>query len=252
MELTDAAGIPRHRSEQAIRFGVQLPNGLPIANWRFWTHGNEVYLAARNFARAWKVSLHSSGKWRIAETRQLKRDTQKDRVIARWQRPAATRGWTESLAVLVPWVAVDAPLGVPIVPGSGDTSWFPAPPNGSRRIFKVMFSAPHIDPENVVTEKADDVVVARFRLPNGETVWLGTREDPLTDFERAKTLEYLAKTRVHVRPRPNAATAAVSASMKAHVIGIVAEDDPILRPPTIFDVVLGRDNLDIQNQVARA
>jgi hypothetical protein len=55
------------RTEQAIRFGVQLLNGLPICSWRIWTHRDETCLAARNFARAWKVSLHSSGTWRIAD-----------------------------------------------------------------------------------------------------------------------------------------------------------------------------------------
>lgn len=228
--------------EQAVRFGVRLHNGRPISHWKFWAHRNEVYLAARSMGYWTKVSLHSSGDWRIAETRKLAKGESRDRLFIQWQRPAPQNGWTESLAVIVPWVAVDSPLGAPMVADGADTTWFLVPANGARRLFKVMFSAPHIDPDGVLFTPSD-TTVARFRLLNGETVWLGSREDAMSEVERTQTLDSLSKTRLHVTSAQDAE--ATARDMGANVVIVLADHPPILHPPTILDVVLGRGNLSI-------
>lgn len=57
-----------------IRFAFTIkdgPNaGLTSGNWRAWTHGEDLYLAAEELSRVWKVSLHSDVAWQLAMTRE--------------------------------------------------------------------------------------------------------------------------------------------------------------------------------------
>lgn len=58
--------------KQRWRFVLSIlegPNaGLGAGPWRLWVHGDEIYVAASSQERTIKVSLHGSGKWRVAYT----------------------------------------------------------------------------------------------------------------------------------------------------------------------------------------
>jgi len=58
--------------KQRWRFSLQItegPNaGLGAGPWRLWVHRDDIYLAAAGQVDTIKVSLHHSGKWRVAYT----------------------------------------------------------------------------------------------------------------------------------------------------------------------------------------
>jgi hypothetical protein len=52
-----------------VRFAVGSPDGLTSNSWRFWTTSSgDAYLACRDNFQNMKVSLHASGRWRMAFT----------------------------------------------------------------------------------------------------------------------------------------------------------------------------------------
>jgi hypothetical protein len=62
-----AAGLPFRTG--SIRFAVGAPDGLTSNSWKFWTErSGDAYLACRDNFQNMKVSLHASGRWRMAYT----------------------------------------------------------------------------------------------------------------------------------------------------------------------------------------
>lgn len=52
-----------------VRFAVGAPDDLTSNSWRFWTTAaGDAYLACRDNFNNMKVSLHASGRWRMAYT----------------------------------------------------------------------------------------------------------------------------------------------------------------------------------------
>jgi hypothetical protein len=51
-----------------LRFAVGTPEGVSSNSWRAWVQGMETYVSCRDNFREFKVSLHSSGVWRVAFT----------------------------------------------------------------------------------------------------------------------------------------------------------------------------------------
>jgi hypothetical protein len=60
------------RRNQRWRFSLQIsegPNtGLGAGPWRLWVHKDDIYIAAAGQVDTIKVSLHQSGRWRVAYT----------------------------------------------------------------------------------------------------------------------------------------------------------------------------------------
>lgn len=54
-----------------VRFAVGDTDGLTSNSWRFWaTNNGDVYIACRDSFKEAKVSLHTSGRWRMGFTEQ--------------------------------------------------------------------------------------------------------------------------------------------------------------------------------------
>jgi len=53
-----------------LRFQVTAADGRCSDVWRAWSDGNNVYLAPRMKGGEFKISLHESGKWRFAFTKE--------------------------------------------------------------------------------------------------------------------------------------------------------------------------------------
>jgi hypothetical protein len=48
---------------------IECPHaGLGAGPWRLWVHKNDIYVAAAEQVDTIKVSMHQSGKWRVAYT----------------------------------------------------------------------------------------------------------------------------------------------------------------------------------------
>ena len=96
-----------------LRFAVGRP-GRRSSVWRLWANRgkDDVYIATRQSAGIFKVSLHESGDWRLQwvgdghgdvwfTTRDG--DEPQGRIIDRWPRPpAGATGWTDALSIWVP------------------------------------------------------------------------------------------------------------------------------------------------------
>lgn len=81
-----------------VRFAVGAPDGLSSNSWQgFWaTSGGDAYLSCRDNFQEVKVSLHASGRWRMAFTAEaLAKDPSlvppgADRVWEVWDEPSPT------------------------------------------------------------------------------------------------------------------------------------------------------------------
>ena len=55
-------------TESPVRFAVGTPSGMSSYSWRVWIHGSDTYVMCRDNYREFKVSLHSTGIWRLGLT----------------------------------------------------------------------------------------------------------------------------------------------------------------------------------------
>ena len=77
------------RSE-VVRFAVGGPDEPRSLVWRIWTHRgtSNLYISDRLQGGDWKVSLHESGDWRFALTREYAEAREmEDRLFEQWERP---------------------------------------------------------------------------------------------------------------------------------------------------------------------
>jgi hypothetical protein len=105
-------------AEQVLRFAVGTPSGPRSGTWRLWVppSKSDLYLSPRALGAHVKVSLHESGSWRLALTREYVERTSPQpalpgggRVMRDWQRPdpqPGTAPFTQAFAIVVPWFEV--------------------------------------------------------------------------------------------------------------------------------------------------
>lgn len=107
---------------------------------------NDVYVAARNLAGAFKVSLHESGRWRVAFTNPenpLIPEGQ-DRAVYKWQRPdELAHGVTRAFEIGIPATEVAVPPEP--IKHHAETLWFAPPPKGEAANFDVFLASPGFD-----------------------------------------------------------------------------------------------------------
>jgi hypothetical protein len=78
----------------ALRFSIGPWYGRYSSVWRVWSEDSDVYLAVRSLVRYMKISLHQSGGFRIAFTKQYNdrmvlengKDAAIDRALLKWQK----------------------------------------------------------------------------------------------------------------------------------------------------------------------
>lgn len=120
--------LPAANPKRPIRFAVGRP-GMRSSLWRLWANRSkdDVYLATRQSAGIFKISLHESGDWRLQWVGQERGDVTytslsdpepEGRVLHQWTRPmAGPSGWTDALSI---WV-VDGDVARSLAMGSPDT-----------------------------------------------------------------------------------------------------------------------------------
>jgi hypothetical protein len=209
-----------------------------------WAHGDDVYLGTRTTLFAFKVSLHKSGIWRVAFVAELEQaDSEADRAVFKWQRPGEyAPGWTPSIGILVSPLEAERPLKKAKVDDQR-IQWHPPAVHGSKLLFKVLFSDPSYSEDDLrsVTD-ARDRLAGRLVKRDGEIVWLVLREDDFGPAEDATIRDVMAKIKIHLAP--GSSEDAVTDDTRALLVA--ADDVPGIRnQPTIFDIALGKENLDI-------
>lgn len=173
---------------KALRFAVGNSDEYRSAVWRLWIQGKDVYLAARTSADLIKFSMHRSGIWRLAWTKQsgITALGSSDRVEGRWTRPPQFRvGWTQGPSVVVPSVELARPFKHAST-GLGEVVWIPPAGPGSKHHLTVLFEdvqAPAAGVAGVLLPSDKEVGVLRFK--EGGYVRLHQREVAMNEIERS-------------------------------------------------------------------
>jgi hypothetical protein len=158
-----------------------------------------VFVACRHIADSLKVSLHESGRWRLAFTESYvqshpERLTESgDRAAVKWARPPeAQPGWTHALSVVVPvrdlW-RPDPPYKMPT-----KVRWREPPTQGMESHFAIFFERA----SGLTARRPAGDVVGTFYLPNGENLWI-IAADVITLAENASRYE---ESRANIRSVP--------------------------------------------------
>lgn len=100
-------------SRGGVYVAVGRPDALGSPVWKFWVHRDEMYATARETGKFYKLSLHSSGIYRLAyisngerAAREANLDTD-PRLLARWSKPPSFKpGWTQCFDLLLPATTV--------------------------------------------------------------------------------------------------------------------------------------------------
>ena len=235
------------KESQTIRFAVGSPNDVRSYVWRLWVTGNEVYLGARDLLRAFKVSLHHSGVWRVAEVENLEaRDTNKDRLIFRWRRPREFRpGCTSSLAVVISPIEPKDPFDPADPENDPRIRWLDPPRPGEKLVVQVFFSKPSVSEAEIIHHgHLNNSIVGRLSKRSGEVVWLRKTKGGLTLFELLKFSDTMSKLQIHLKPGGTP-----DSLFRARAILVIAKDDPkYYNQPTILDIPLGKEHVVIDSR----
>ncbi len=168
-----------------VRVAAGSPGGARSTVWRVWANrkSSDVYIAARDLAGVYKISLHESGDWRYQWVRRELAERYAPglgRIIGQWPRPPAFgAGWTRGLVIWVP-----EPDIVPIPDDAEDGSgvrWIAKPPPGKVATFQVVVAKPDLG----VVKLQQTWVLGAFSLANRETcLVLGSYTDLMPQRER--------------------------------------------------------------------
>ena len=172
--------------EEVVRFAVGGPDEPRSCVWRVWKGKgkSDVYIAIRTLGGVLKVSLHESGVWRFALTKEfweMRGENDADRLIEKWERPQPLHEEvTSAFDIIVP----SAELALPRHPlpesakkHTKNVTWVRPAPEGYATHFIVMYT----EPGEPVPE-TEVAILANFSLPDGRTVIV-------TVFEFAMTAE---------------------------------------------------------------
>ena len=171
--------------ENRVRFAVgsdQRHSG----SWRAWGHAGSCYISARTAGRDIKISLHPSGKFRLAfdekqlprlEERGIKLPDGQDRALAKWKRrPAPESGTALILTFPTDCLALGPPAALSM---KQPVAIFPcARPGMAIEVWFIYTS------EAATTFKPELSKIGHphFRLDfaHDETMWIVLREAPFT------------------------------------------------------------------------
>jgi hypothetical protein len=225
--------------KNVVRFAVGEPAAPQSQPWRLWVQGDEIYLGATDVLRAVKVSLHKSGVWRIAEVAELKRDDPaKDRVIARWQRPAPLQsGLTPAIAVTVSPRPASKPFSYHPQTNS-ETEWL-APPALGYRIQFLVVAANSDASIGDLPFAGTNTLVRSLQKRNGEHVWLVCNDAPLDPGDANEIDKIMRGIKIHLKIGvPESKVKGGRAIQMSWPNEVTA-----LAPPILLDVALGLENL---------
>lgn len=189
-------------TEDTLRFGIGSADDARSHVWRLWVQRNDVYLGARDLPQTIKVSLHQSGIWRIAYVRELtEEDDGDDRLVFKWKRPAEfARGWTRSVAVVVPEIGAMRPFD-PFEVDDSRVGWFASPGRNRKAVFTVLFSRPGLTESDLSgVSMPGDRLVGSVGKADGETVWVSLREEPLAAVEMSTIHREIDDIRINLPP----------------------------------------------------
>lgn len=183
-----------------VRVGLES-EGKPFSSaWRFWNTKDDVYVATRNLAGRYKLSLHASGRWITAFTKESGIvDAQDQRRLSEGARPRPVGpGWTEAPFISIP--RIDGKHDLPPPEGlDPKVTWLPAPKIGHVVLLGLLYS--EHGPTRPGEASGQDIRdVGHLDLPNGERVWITRSEKPLAEDAIEGLREIREPLSVHLMP----------------------------------------------------
>ncbi len=152
VEITASEADPfpapqRCKPSESIRWAVGTPDGPRSQSWSLFgsTNDDDVYLGPRSQTHAIKLSLHRSGRWRMAWTEKYAKSVgmpdDVDRVLTWRDPPEEVRpGWRHAVMLLVTPESVAQQL--PQDSGLGKVAFFPAPNPDDGLWFRLLIGQP--------------------------------------------------------------------------------------------------------------
>lgn len=214
---------PQHRDPGGhIRWAVGTPAGLRSQTWSLFgvTSDDDVYLGPRWQTHVIKLSLHRSGRWRMAWTDEYAKSVglpDDNRVLTRWEPPGELRpGWRHAVTVLMTPESLmqQSPERRP-----NKVAFYPPPNPDGALWFRILIGQP--GSELAVTGAVE---VGTLHLPSGGMVGVIVRPGPLSLGSAAKVAE--------LRAQMLAAVTAVGARRNtAFAWGRMADDAVLLIDP---------------------
>lgn len=171
-------------SGASLRMAVGEPAGLRSAAWVVSSgrKSPDIYIGTRRSMSSFKVSLHASGRWRLAEAKSQPQDSTADRVLERYSPPEEFQpGWRFAAQILVPVSSLRAPYDE-APPKGGEISWWPAPALGKTMSFNIFVGAAPLNLDVSITSAGE---VGRIALADGGALWVLADEIDSTAEEAA-------------------------------------------------------------------
>lgn len=169
--------------KRVIRFGAGSKENQVSQIWRLWNNKNDVYLAPSAAASNIKVSMHESGKWVTAHTKQSGLTPwEGNRRQKAWDRPKEfSKGWTQGPTIWIPhtdWMD-DLTLAEK---AKHDIDWVRAPKKGEELLIWPLFVDQGLFPKDIekVTIPGDLYSLDWLQLPNKQRVTVLFRYQPIT------------------------------------------------------------------------
>lgn len=186
--MSDFATPPpefKMKSGGALRFAVGDPGGLRSASWKVQGSktSRDLYVGSRSEMNELKLSLHKSGVWRLAYTKEWweKEGLTGNRLLAGFEPPPFMAGnWRRAVSVVIPTANLkDASLR-PAEPANAKISWWAPAAVGSALWFEIVVSDGPPDPTSF------DVVgkVGELDLPDGSGAMVLVNEISPEDHKR--------------------------------------------------------------------
>jgi hypothetical protein len=151
-----------------IRWAVGDPDGRRSQSWTVFgsRNSNDFYVGPRFQVDRFKVSLHESGKWRLAWADEfapkLGLPEGQDRVLQRWRPPAGLATGLDTAATVV--ITTDRLSTHPPEKRQGKVSFYPRPDPSVPLAFYILVSSPNR------SYRVNAVPVGYTQLPDGRSL----------------------------------------------------------------------------------
>ena len=181
-----AAGLPIRKG--AAHFAIGAPDGISSNCWKFFTTKSGIYLVCRDNFKEVKISLHTSGTWRMGFTEHavqerpgLVNPNTGDRVWDKWQEPMEIKpGVVVAFRVAFPTSELAVELEARDPSKWKGTYFFEAGPLGSGMMTVATVLLTQEDGP-VTYEDHPSVHVASLPLVDGRRAQLVVHADPEND-----------------------------------------------------------------------
>jgi hypothetical protein len=172
--------------DNMIRVIVGTAPGPRSALWRFFTHGDDIYVQNDGMRKDIKTSLHKSGANHTAFTPSgaalWKPDG--DRYVAKWDEPEDfAPGGKTLLGIVLPTDHLTVPEDEPPLAQREKITLLAPAPTGEAMLLSVAVTAPGI--RLTAPEKQASGLLASWELPTRGTVWIVAMGGPWDGFRNA-------------------------------------------------------------------